>query len=105
MHDFLVDLDRRALRVNLIENCEDVVSQKILLVGWHGVLLVVVPRKQVIFERGEDHGEEVSIGIWDKVAELSDEEGMLAGSSELLLAVLDGGGVEAPHENAPKGLA
>jgi hypothetical protein len=36
---------------------------------------------------------------------LSDEEGMLAGSSELLLAVLDGGGVEAPHENAPKGLA
>jgi len=30
---------------------------------------------------------------------------MLAGPPELLLAVLDGGGVEAPHENAPKDLA
>ena len=39
------------------------------------------------------------------MAELGDEEGVIAGAHQFLLAVFDGGVVEASHEDAAKGLA
>jgi len=95
VHDFLEDLDGCGLRVDLVEESEDVVLEELLLVEGHGVVGGVVACEDVVLEGGNDHGEEVAVGRGDEVAEVGDEVRVVAGCHQLLLALLDGVGVEA----------
>lgn len=105
VHDLLVDLDGGGLRVELVEDLEEVLLEEFLLVEGDGVVVGVVAGEHEVFEGGADEGLHVFVGVGDEQAELADEGGVVAGLHQLPFAVVDAAVAEAPAQDGLQALA